>query len=284
MRLLFIGDVVGRSGRRAVQEMLPELRTRYEVDFVIVNGENAAGGRGITEAIFNDLRDAGADVVTTGNHVWDQRETLVYISRQDRLLRPVNFPPGTPGRGAGLFEAQSGAQVLVVNVMGRLFMQDLDCPFQALEREVAACPLKTAADVIFVDFHAEATSEKQAAAHFLDGRVSAVIGTHTHVPTADAQVLPGGTGFLSDAGMSGDYNSVIGMDPEEPVGRFVRQIASSGFNPALGPATVCGVAIDIDDATGLARQIAPVRLAGRLQASEPEFWLAGARTGKSPDE
>lgn len=284
MRLLFIGDVVGRSGRRAVQEMLPELRTRYEADFVIVNGENAAGGRGITEAIFNDLRDAGADVVTTGNHVWDQRETLVYISRQERLLRPINFPPGTPGRGAGLFEAQSGAQVLVMNVMGRLFMQDLDCPFQALEREVAACPLKSAADVIFVDFHAEATSEKQAAAHFLDGRVSAVIGTHTHVPTADAQVLPGGTAFLSDAGMSGDYNSVIGMDPEEPVGRFVRQIPSSAFNPALGPATVCGVAIDIDDATGLARQIAPVRLGGRLQSSEPGFWLDGAGTGNPSSE
>jgi len=220
MRLLFIGDVVGRAGRRAVLEALPELRARYETDLVIVNGENAAGGFGITEQIFSDLCDAGADVVTTGNHVWDQRETLVYIERHDRLLRPINFPPGTPGRGAGLFEAKNGAQVLVLNVMGRLFMGDLDCPFQALDRELDACPLKSAADVIFVDFHAEATSEKQAAAHHVDGRASAVIGTHTHVPTADDQVLPGGTAFMCDAGMTGDYNSVIGMESDEPCGRF----------------------------------------------------------------
>jgi metallophosphoesterase (TIGR00282 family) len=226
MRFLFIGDVVGRAGRRAVMETLPALRARYAIDFAVVNGENAAGGFGITEQIFNDLRDAGADVVTTGNHVWDQRETLVYIERHDRLLRPLNYPPGTPGRGAGLFEARNGAQVLVLNVMGRLFMNDLDCPFQALDRELAACPLKQAADVIFVDFHAEATSEKAAAAQYVDGRASALVGTHTHVPTADDQILPGGTAFMSDAGMSGDYNSVIGMEPDEPINRFVSQIAS----------------------------------------------------------
>jgi len=284
MRLLFIGDVVGRAGRRAVCEALPDLRARYAIDFAIVNGENAAGGFGITEQIFHDLRDAGADVVTTGNHVWDQRETLVYIDRQDRLLRPVNFPPGTPGHGAGLFEAKNGAQVLVLNVMGRLFMNDLDCPFQALDRELEACTLKTATDAIFIDFHAEATSEKAAAAHHVDGRASALIGTHTHVPTADAQVLPGGTAFLSDAGMSGDYNSVIGMEPDEPVSRFIRQIPGSRFAPAMGPATVCGVGVDIDDATGLARDIAPVRLGGRLQPCEPAFWLAAADTGRNPGE
>jgi len=284
MRLLFIGDVVGRAGRRAVCEMLPELRTRYAVDFTIVNGENAAGGHGITEQIFHDLRDAGADVVTTGNHVWDQSETLVYIERHDRLLRPINFPPGAPGRGAGLFEAKNGAQVLVLNVIGRLFMNLSDCPFQALDRELDACPLNAAADAIFIDFHAEATSEKAAAAHFVDGRASAVIGTHTHAPTADAQILPGGTAFLSDAGMSGDYDSVIGMDKAEPVSRFVTQIRGARFTPAPGAATVCGVGIDIDDATGLARQIAPVRLGGRLQPCEPEFWLAGADTGDSPSE
>ncbi len=284
MRLLFIGDVVGRAGRHAVCEALPGLRARYAIDFAIVNGENSAGGFGITEAIFHDLRDAGADVVTTGNHVWDQRETLVYIERHDRLLRPVNFPPGTPGRGAGLFEAKNGAQVLVMNVMGRLFMNDLDCPFQALDRELDACPLKTAADAIFIDFHAEATSEKAAAAHHVDGRASALIGTHTHVPTADAQVLPGGAAFLSDAGMSGDYNSVIGMEPDEPVSRFIRQIPGSRFAPAMGAATVCGVAVDIDDATGLARHIAPVRVGGRLQRSEPDFWLLGAETGRNPGE
>lgn len=283
MRLLFIGDVVGRAGRRAVLAVLPELRTRYDVDFVVVNAENAAGGYGITEQIFQDLRDAGADVVTTGNHVWDQRETLVYIARHDRLLRPINFPPGTPGRGAGLFEARNGAQVLVMNVMGRLFMNDLDCPFQALDRELEAAPLKTAADAILVDFHAEATSEKQAAAHFVDGRVTAVIGTHTHAPTADDQVLPGGTAFMSDAGMSGDYNSVIGMEREEPVTRFVRQISSGRFTPALGAATVCGAAIDVDDATGLARHIAPLRIGGRLRPCEPEFWPAPA-SGDPPGE
>jgi len=284
MRLLFIGDVVGRSGRRAVCEALPDLRARYAIDFAIVNGENAAGGFGITEQIFHDLRDAGADVVTTGNHVWDQRETLVYIDRHDRLLRPVNFPPGTPGHGAGLFEAKNGAQVLVLNVMGRLFMNDLDCPFQALDRELEACALKTAADAIFIDFHAEATSEKAAAAHHVDGRASALIGTHTHVPTADAQVLPGGTAFLSDAGMSGDYNSVIGMEPDEPVSRFICQIPGARFAPAMGAATVCGAGVDIDDATGLARDIATVRLGGRLQPSEPSFWLAGADTGRGPGE
>lgn len=282
MRLLFIGDVVGRAGRRAVLEALPELRARYEADFVIVNGENSAGGFGITEQIFCDLCDAGADVVTTGNHVWDQRETLVYIERHDRLLRPINFPPGTPGRGAGLFEAKNGAQVLVINVMGRLFMADLDCPFQALDRELDACPLKSAADVIFVDFHAEATSEKQAAAHHVDGRASAVIGTHTHVPTADDQVLPGGTAFMCDAGMSGDYNSVIGMESDEPLSRFVRQIPGGRFNPAMGAATVCGAAIDIDDATGLARHIAPVRVGGRLRPCEPAFWAPD--TGDAPGE
>ncbi len=282
MRLLFIGDVVGRAGRRAVCEALPELRARYAIDFAIVNGENAAGGFGITEQIFHDLRDAGADVVTTGNHVWDQRETLVYIERHDRLLRPINFPPGTPGRGAGLFEARNGAQVLVINVMGRLFMNNLDCPFHALDRELSACPLKQAADAIFIDFHAEATSEKAAAAHYVDGRASALIGTHTHVPTADAQVLPGGTAFLSDAGMSGDYNSVIGMEPDEPVSRFLRQIPGGRFAPAMGEATVCGAAVDIDDSAGLARHIAPVRLGGRLQSSTPDFWASD--TGKPPEE
>jgi len=206
----------------------------------------------------------------------------VYIERHDRLLRPINFPPGTPGRGAGLFEAKNGAQVLVINVMGRLFMGDLDCPFQALDRELDVCPLKSAADAIFVDFHAEATSEKQAAAHHVDGRASAVIGTHTHVPTADDQVLPGGTAFMCDAGMSGDYNSVIGMESDEPLSRFVRQIPGGRFNPAMGAATVCGAAIDIDDATGLARHIAPVRVGGRLRPCEPAFWAPD--TGDAPGE
>lgn len=273
MRLLFLGDIVGRSGRNAVYQRLPELRDRWSLDFVVVNGENAASGFGVTESIFNELRDAGADVVTTGNHVWDQREALVFIARHERLLRPLNLPPGAPGRGAGLFEARNGAQVLVVNVIGRVFMGTYDCPFQAVERQLDACPLRACADAVVIDVHAEATSEKQAMGHFADGRASAVVGTHTHTPTADDQILPGGTAFMTDAGMCGDYNSVIGMDKDEPLNRFLTQLPGGRFTPAGGAATISGLAIDIDDNTGLARAVSPVRLGGRLRPVEPEFWL-----------
>jgi 2',3'-cyclic-nucleotide 2'-phosphodiesterase len=274
MRLLFLGDLVGRSGRVAVVEALPSLRDCYRADFVVVNGENAAGGFGITEPILTELLDAGADVVTTGNHVFDQRETLVFIERADRLLRPINYPPGTPGRGAGLYKAANGADVLVVNAQGRVFMADLDDPFRAVDRELEACPLKTGADAILIDFHAEATSEKQALAHYVDGRASAVIGTHTHVPTADEQILERGTAYISDAGMCGDFDSVLGMDKEEPLNRFLTKIPSTRFQPSLGEATLCGVAVDVDDATGLARAVALLRLGGRLSRTEPGFWLA----------
>jgi metallophosphoesterase (TIGR00282 family) len=272
MRILFLGDVVGRSGRSAVIEQLPLLRERYRLDFVVVNGENAAGGFGITEQILQELLDAGADVVTSGNHVFDQRETLVFIERHDRLLRPINFPPGTPGRGAGLFKAKTGADVLVVNAQGRVFMADLDDPFRAVERELEACGLKERVDAILIDFHAEATSEKEAMGHFVDGRATAVIGTHTHVPTADEQVLANGTAYISDAGMCGDFDSVLGMDKEEPLQRFLTKIPTGRFAPSLGEATLCGVAIDVDDRTGLARAIAPLRLGGRLTRAEPAFW------------
>jgi len=274
MRILFLGDVVGRSGRVGVLDTLPKLRKRYAADFVVVNGENAAGGFGITEAIVTELLDAGADVITTGNHIWDQREALVFIERYDRLLRPINFPQGTPGKGAGLFKAANGADVLVVNAMGRVFMTDLDDPFRAVEQELEACGLKSGADAILIDFHAEATSEKEALAHFVDGRATAVIGTHTHVPTADDQVLTGGTAYISDAGMCGDFDSILGMDKEEPINRFLTKIASRRFSPSKGKATVCGVGIEVDDATGLARAIAPVRLGGRLSQTEPAFWLS----------
>jgi 2',3'-cyclic-nucleotide 2'-phosphodiesterase len=275
MRLLFLGDVVGRSGRRAVVELLPKLRERYKLDFVIVNGENSAGGFGITEAITEELLDAGADVVTLGNHAFDQKDTLIYIGRQERLLRPVNFPPGTPGRGAGLFRAKNGLDVLVMNAMGRVFMTELDCPFRAIDRELTACGLKSGADVIFIDFHAEATSEKQALAYFVDGRASVVVGTHTHAPTADERVLPNGTAFMSDAGMCGDYNSVLGMDVEEPVNRFLTKLPRERFEPALGPATVSGLAVEIDDRTGLATRVKGLRLGGVLAPTEPLFWMEG---------
>ncbi|MGZ3358689.1 MAG: TIGR00282 family metallophosphoesterase [Xanthobacteraceae bacterium] len=272
MRILFIGDIVGRSGRAVLLERLPRLVRDWQLDFVAVNGENAAGGFGITEMIYQEFVDAGADVVTGGNHSWDQKEALVFIERAPKLLRPINFPPGTPGRGVALIEAKNGARVLVVNAMGRIFMDPLDDPFAAVEHELAACPLKQSADAIIVDIHAEATSEKQAMGHFCDGRASLVVGTHTHAPTADHQILPHGTAFVSDVGMTGDYNSVIGMDKEEPLMRFLRKISGARFEPAMGPATLCGLAVETDDATGLARRVAAVRLGGRLEAAQPTFW------------
>ncbi len=270
MRLLFLGDVVGRSGRNAVYEALPALRERLAADFVIVNGENSAGGFGITEQIFQDLCDAGADVITTGNHVWDQRDTLVFITRQNRLLRPLNFPPGTPGAGAGLYRAANGADVLVMNVMGRIFMDPVDDPFQAVEREVTACPLKHGADAIFIDMHAEASSEKQAMGAAFDGRVTCVIGTHTHVPTADARVMPHGTAYMTDAGMCGDYDSIIGMEKAEPVHRFTTRIPSGRFTPALGPATIFGALIETDDKTGLAISITQIREGAPLERARAD--------------
>jgi metallophosphoesterase (TIGR00282 family) len=273
MRLLFLGDVVGRAGRQAVLARLPELRARYKLDFVAINGENAAGGFGITEAICNDLIDAGADVVTLGNHAFDQKEALVFIERQPRLLRPINYPPGTPGRGSGIFKAANGADVLVINAMGLVFMPELADPFRAVEAEVAACGLKHGADAILVDFHAEATSEKQALGHFLDGRVSLVVGTHTHAPTADERVLPEGTAFISDIGMCGDYESVLGMDKTEPLNRFLTKIPRSRMEPAMGPATISGLAVETDDSTGLAIRVAGLRLGGVLAPTEPRFWV-----------
>ncbi|MCG8560278.1 MAG: TIGR00282 family metallophosphoesterase [Hyphomicrobiales bacterium] len=272
MRILFLGDVVGRAGREAVFEELPRLRERYSPDFVILNGENAAGGFGITEAIFQQFLDVGVDVVTSGNHVWDQRDALVFIERTDRLLRPVNFPPGAPGRGVGLFSAANGAQILVINAIGRIFMSDSDCPFQAVDRELAACPLKTAADAVFIDFHAEATSEKQALAHHVDGRASCVAGTHTHVPTSDDQILVGGTAYISDVGMCGDYDSVLGMEKAEPISRFLTKIPGGRFEPSKNDGTICGLAVEVDDGTGLASAVSPVRRGGRLRAIEPEIW------------
>ena len=248
----------------AVIDALPGLRARLDLDFVVVNGENAAGGFGITETIAAELLDAGADAISGGNHSWDQREALVFIEREPRLLRPANYPAGTPGRGAGLFEVSGGRRVLVVNVLGRVFMEPLDDPFAVVDAQLAACPLGEAADAVIVDIHAEATSEKMAMGHFADGRASLVVGTHSHVPTADAQILPGGTGYQTDAGMCGDYNSVIGMDKDEPLNRFTRKLPGGRFSPAEGPATVCGVFVETDDATGLARHIEPVRLGGRL--------------------
>ncbi|MGO4871986.1 MAG: TIGR00282 family metallophosphoesterase [Roseiarcus sp.] len=271
MRLLFIGDIVGRSGRAALLAHVASLRARWRLDFVVVNAENAAGGFGVTEAICDEFLAAGVDAITLGNHAFDQREALVFIERQPRLIRPANYPKGTPGRGANLFEAANGAKVLVVNMMGRVFMDALDDPFQRIEQELDACPLGIGCDAAIVDFHAEATSEKQAFGHFVDGRVSLVAGTHTHVPSADARILSGRTGFITEVGMTGDYDSVIGMEKDEPLRRFTRRIPSGRFEPANGAATLCGVAVETG-ADGLALKIAPLRIGGALAPAEPDFW------------
>jgi len=272
MRILFVGDIVGRSGRAVLHAQLPKLIADWRLDLVVVNGENAAGGFGITEAIYRDMLDTGADAITLGNHAWDQREALVFIERAPRLIRPLNYPPGTPGRGAAMIEAKNGARALVINVMGRIFMDALDDPFAAVERELTACALKSGADAILFFFHGAATSEKQALGYFADGRASLVVGTHTHVPTSDHRVLPGGTAFVSDVGMTGDYESIIGMDRDEPMSRFTRKIPAARFEPANGPGTLCAIAVETDDATGLARQIGAVRLGGRLEEARPGFW------------
>jgi len=269
VRLLFLGDLVGRAGRDAAVAELPGLKADLAIDFTVVNGENAAGGFGITRAICDEVLDAGADVITLGNHAWDQKEALVHVDREPRLIRPRNYPAGTPGKGSGLFETANGARVMVVNVLGSVFMNALDDPFASVEEALEQSPLGMVADAIIVDMHAEATSEKMAMGHFCDGRASLVVGTHSHVPTADAQILDGGTAYQTDAGMCGDYNSVIGMDKEEPVNRFVSKIPSGRFTPALGPATVCGVFVETDDATGLAIRVEPVRLGGRLKSALP---------------
>lgn len=271
MRILFVGDIVGRAGRAAFLEHVPSLRTAWRLDCVIVNAENAAGGFGITEAICADLIAAGADCVTLGNHGFDQREALVFIGREPRLIRPANYPPGTPGRGAHMIETASGARILVLNLMGRVYMEALDDPFAIGAREIEACPLGRGCDAIVIDFHGEASSEKQAFAHFADGQVSLVAGTHTHVPTSDYRILPHGTAFVTDSGMTGDYDSVIGMDKEEPVRRFMTKLPSARFEPACGQATLCGVAVELGS-SGLAAKIAPVRIGGRLSQARPEFW------------
>lgn len=269
MRILFIGDVVGRPGRDVVTTELARLRETLALDFTVINAENAAGGFGITRAVVDELFASGADVLTSGNHWLDQREVLTFIGDEDRLLRPCNYPKGTPGRGAGLYQARSGARVLVVNAMGRVFMDALDDPFAAVDAELSACPLVEGADAVIVDMHAEATSEKMAMGQFCDGRASLVIGTHSHVPTADAQIFPGGTAYQTDAGACADYDSVIGMEKAEPLQRFTRKMPTGRMTPATGPATLCGVFVETDDKSGLARRIAPVRVGGRLSPAMP---------------
>jgi hypothetical protein len=268
MHILFIGDVIGKPGRDAIANELPALKSALSLDLVIANGENAAHGFGLTQAIAREFFALGVDVITTGNHWADQKEILSFIGDEDRILRPLNYPKGTPGRGANLYQTRGGARVLVVNAMGRVFMDALDDPFAAVEAELAACPLGEAADAIVIDMHAEASSEKMAMGHFCDGRVSLVVGSHSHVPTADAQIFPGGTAYQTDAGACADYDSVIGMEKFQPVQRFVTKMSSGRFSPATGPSTLCAVYVETN-ARGLATRIEPVRLGGRLKQTKP---------------
>lgn len=270
MKILVCGDVVGRAGRRAVIDRLPRLRADLGLDIVIVNGENAAGGFGITPEICQELYAAGTDLITTGNHVFDQRELVGHIDQDPRLIRPLNMLPGTPGRGSAELHLADGRKVLVVQVMGRLFMGAYEDPFGPLDSVLARYPLGTAVDAIVVDVHAEATSEKMALGHLADGRASLVVGSHTHVPTADGQILPGGTAYLSDVGMTGDYDSVIGMAKEIAVQRFRSHVPGPRLTPAMGEATLCAVYVETDQRTGLARRIAPLRIGGRLATAVPD--------------
>jgi hypothetical protein len=268
MKIGVFGDLVGRSGRTALIEALPGLRRRLALDFVVVNAENAAGGFGVTARIVEEILAAGADVLTTGNHAFDQRDDVDIFRSEPRLLRPLNFPKSNPGRGAGLYETRDGQSVMVLHAQGQVEMHPCDDPFAALDGAIGGARLGRDADAIIVDFHAEATSEKQAMGHFLDGRVSAVIGTHTHTPTADERILPGGTAFISDVGMCGDYDSVIGMEKSEPLNRFLTKMPAQRFTPAAGPATICGAIIETTG-EGLAWSIEPLRLGGRLRQTSP---------------
>ena len=269
MHILFLGDVVGRSGREAVAAALPDLKQRLKIDLAIVNGENASHGFGLAPDMARDLFAAGADVITLGNHAWDRKELIPYIAENPRVIRPLNFPPGTPGAGSVVVELAGNRRALVLNVMARLFMDPLDCPFRLSAQELSKYRLGNNLSAIVVDFHGEATSEKMAYGHSFDGQVSLVVGTHTHVPTADHGVLPGGTAYQSDAGMCGDYDSVIGMSKEGAASRFWRKMPGEKLHPADGVATVCGLFVETDDVTGLARRAEPVRQGGRLSQIMP---------------
>ncbi|MCB1531310.1 MAG: TIGR00282 family metallophosphoesterase [Alphaproteobacteria bacterium] len=269
MRIVFIGDIFGRSGREALQKHLPAIKETLNPDAVIVNGENAANGAGITEKICKQFYEWGVDCITTGNHVWDQREVIPYIARDKKLLRPVNYPPGTPGVGVCRLKISEGRTLTVINAMARLFMDALDDPFAALNEIVKEERLGKTTDAILLDFHGETTSEKMSMGHYLDGKVSCVIGTHTHIPTADAQVLPGGTAYQTDAGMTGDYVSVIGVEKEIAMHRFVKKMPGERMRPASGEGTLCGALIVTNDKTGKAISIEPIRMGGSLSQAMP---------------
>ena len=270
MRMLFLGDVMGRAGRSAVSDRLASLRADWGLDFVVVNGENASQGAGLTGDHARVLLQAGADCVALGDHAFDQKDMLQFIENEPRILRPLNFSKVAPGRGVKIFEATQGRRVLVTQVLGQVFMKrPFDDPFSAVETVLKTHRIGGAVQAAIVDVHAEATSEKMAMGHWCDGQASLVVGTHTHVPTADAQILPGGTAYLTDAGMCGDYNSVIGMEKLEPLRRFITGMSSARFEPANGPATLSGVFVETDDRTGKATRVRMIRQGGVLEQAAP---------------
>jgi len=262
--------VMGRAGRRAITENLPRLRDEWRLDFVVVNGENASNGMGLSGEHAKLLLGAGVDCLTLGDHAFDQRDMLQFIESEPRIIRPLNFAKGAPGRGFRLFNAPGGRKVLVLQVLGQVFMKRaFDDPFSAVEKVLKSHPRGGLAQAIIVDVHCEATSEKMAMGHFCNGKASLVVGTHTHVPTGDAQILEGGTAYLTDAGMCGDYDSVIGMEKTEPMRRFITGMPKSRFTPANGEATLSGVFVDTDDRTGAAKTVKMVRVGGRLEQATP---------------
>ncbi len=269
MRILFLGDVVGRSGRDAVVAALPGLRAGLRAELVVVNGENASHGFGLAPDMAQAILRAGADVITLGNHSWDRKELIPFIAQEPRVVRPLNYPPGTPGAGSYVVVLADGRRALVLNAMGRLFMDPLDCPFRGTAELLARYKLGASVAAVVADFHTEATSEKMAYAHSFDGSVSLVVGTHTHCPSADHQILPGGTAFQSDAGMCGDYDSVIGMAKQGAAARFWHKMPGERLHPADGEATLCGLFVVTDDMTGLALTVEPLRQGGRLSQAHP---------------
>ncbi|MGB3177323.1 MAG: TIGR00282 family metallophosphoesterase [Albidovulum sp.] len=270
MKILFLGDVMGRSGRAAITARLPGLRAEWALDFVVVNGENATSGVGLSADHAKALLAAGADCITLGDHAFDQKDMLSYIESEPRIVRPLNYAKTAPGKGARVYTAQNGRKVLVAQVLGQVFMKRaFDDPFSAIDTALRTHPLGGAVQAAIVDMHCEATSEKMAMGHWCDGRASLVVGTHTHIPTADTQILGGGTAFQGDAGMCGDYNSVIGMDKAEPMRRFITGMGKERFAPANGEATLSGVYVETDDRTGLAQTVCMIRIGGRLQEARP---------------
>ena len=270
MKILFLGDVMGRSGRTAVTNKLPGLRESLRLDFVVVNGENASNGMGLTAAHAKLLLEAGADCVTLGDHAFDQKDMMQFIDNEPRVLRPINYAKSAPGKGARVFEAKGGRKILVAQVLGQVFMKrPFDDPFSALDQVLRAHPLGGLVNASLIDIHCEATSEKMGVGHFCDGRASIVVGTHTHVPTGDAMILPGGTAYQTDAGMCGDYNSVIGMEKAEPMRRFVTGMSKTRFTPAEGEGTLSGLYVETDDKTGKATKVSMFRDGGVLQPSAP---------------